>query len=77
MKKIITPISEKRLCKDCKHRHKEPEQRFGKCEIYKAKFRGDELLVSKRDKKQPKNCPLLTAQYNERGLFYAKKRIPI
>lgn len=77
MKKIITAVDDGRLCRDCKHRIKNPECVYGKCELYKPSFRGDELLVSKYDKVKPFDCPLISCKYSDRGKFYIKKRIPL
>lgn len=77
MKRLIVPIRDGRLCRNCKHRIKIPEMRYGRCELYKPIFRGDELLVSKYDRRQPHDCPLLTCRYSDRGRFYIKKRIPL
>lgn len=77
MKRLITKIEDNRLCRHCKHRVKIPEERFDRCGLYRPLFRGDELLVSKYDLRQPIEYPLITCRYSDKGKFYFKRKISL
>ena len=77
MKRLIVSIRDNRLCRHCKHRIKVPDSQFDRCRLYKPLFKGDELLVSKYDLKQPIDCPLLTCRYSDIGRFYFRRKITL
>lgn len=72
---MIVKISDNRICRNCKHRIKTDWSELDKCGIYAPAFKGDELLVSRKDKVRPEECPLDTCIYGERGIFYFKRKI--